>query len=92
MIFICSFITLAVFFTVFALLATSGFIVFSSDGKKSPPSGPSPAPKAAKVVTAVTTVKAKPKAYIDLNGRLIELLSKAEETKAKKDGFKVVYK
>ena len=86
MIFICSFITLAVFFTVFALLATSGFIVFSSDGKKSPPSGPSPAPKAAKPIQPIK------KAYIDLNGRLIELLSKAEETKAKKDGFKVVYK
>lgn len=86
MIFICSFITLAVFFTVFALLATSGFIVFSSDGKTPPPNGPRPAPKAAK------PIQPKQKAYIDLNGRLIELLSKAEETKAKKDGFKVVYK
>ena len=90
MIFICSFIVLAVIFTVLALLVTSGFIAFSGDASQKSPSPTSNlASKAAKVTTVVKT---KPKAYIDLNGRLIELLSKSEETKAKKDGFKVVYK
>lgn len=89
MIFICSFLVLAIVFVTFILLLTAGIATFSSDKVKksmSPPVSSSPVKKARVVITS------KPKAYIDLNGRLIELLTKAEEAKAKKDGFKVVYK
>lgn len=64
-------------------LVAGGFIVFSNDK-----AGPTP--------TAVTqpVTKNKPKTqlktYIDLNGRLIEVFTRAEITKAKKDGYKIV--
>lgn len=67
---------------IFVMLAVTGGIVFFS------------ADNFAEVnqVQNEATPKAELKAYIDLNGNFIELLSKAEITKAKKDGFKVVWK
>ena len=84
MIFICSFIILFAFGCVFMFLVAGGFIIFSKD--KATPTVSQP----------VTKTKTKPKTqlrtYIDLNGRLIELFTKAEITKAKRDGYKVVQK
>lgn len=84
MIFICWFLILAVIVTVALLLAAMSTIVLSGD---KPITGP---PKFQQRVKS--TPESQKKAYIDLNGRLIELENKAEETKAKKDGYKVVYR
>ena len=85
MIFICSFIILAVFFCVFMLLVAGGFIVFSNDVLTAIPE-PQPSP------VKLTKVKVKKQAFIDLNGRLIELQTATEIKSAKQDGYKVVYK
>lgn len=97
MIFICSFLVLALVFIVFMMLVAAGVVIFSKDEVVPPVSvqGSNVQPvhffqnKAAKPKVVSPQ---KQKAYIDLNGRFIELLTKAEETKAKKDGFKIVYK
>lgn len=69
------------------LLFIGGIVKLSGDSKKVPVNIPVPKTRS-RVAPAV-----KSKAYIELtNGTLIELLTKAEETQAKKDGFKVVYK
>jgi len=75
------------------LLAVSGgmFVMSGDKISRQMPSRPTTS-KVSKPKAAKKPVTTKPKAFIDLNGRLIELETKAEETKAKKDGFKVVYK
>lgn len=69
-------------------LVAGGFIVFSKD---------STTPVLTSVQTSVSVpVKQKPvtqqRTYIDLNGQLFELFTKAEITQAKKDGYKIVVK
>lgn len=92
MIIACSFIVLAVIFTVFILLLTSGLIVFSKcvPTQKSLPEVVRPL--IPKPVAAGSWMQSESKAYIDLNGRLIELHSKAEEKAAKKEHYKIIYK
>jgi len=72
---------------------SSGFIVMSDDKKPdSQPVRPQPTKRTvqpAKRAAKVPQPKLTP--YIDLGGRLIKLETKAEETKAKKDGYKIVY-
>ena len=82
MIFICSFLILFAFACVFMFLVAGGFIVFSGDGQSAAPSQPK--------AQQQTPPKAAQRTFIDLNGRLIELFTKAEITKAKKDGYKIV--
>lgn len=88
MVFICSFLAIFIVFVIFILVLTGGIIVFSADKAKKGDSE--------LVIPKKTKTKVEPKpelkAYINLNGQLIELFTKAEEAKAKKDGFKVVYK
>lgn len=85
MIFICSFIILCVICAVFMLLLTGGFIVFSADKKPQTETGSEVCEREPKIEQ-----KEEKKFYINLNGQLIELLTKAEVTKARKDGFNVV--
>ena len=95
MIFICSFIFLFIFGIIFMFGVSSGFIVMSDDKKHDPPQPVRPKPtRSQPVKRKVEPKESKPQltAYIDLSGRLIKLETKAEETKAKKDGFKIVYK
>ena len=74
------------------LLAVSGGMFVMSGDKISRQLPSSPVVPSKPKAATKPVAPPKPKAYIDLNGRLIELMTKAEETKAKKDGFKVVYK
>ena len=65
------------------LLFAGGIVVYSKDKL--------PVENAAKADKTVEPAKVQKKFYIELNnGQLIELLTKAEVTKAKKDNFKVV--
>lgn len=93
MIFICSFIFLFIFGIIFMFGVSSGFIVMSDDKKPDPPQPvrPQPTKRTVQPKAQPKAQKAQLTAYIDLGGRLIKLETKAEETKAKKDGFKVVY-
>jgi hypothetical protein len=90
MILICSLIFFAITFCSIMLVIGGGTIVFSKDGSEPKPYVPV-APVPAKQ-TAQPKDTPKLKAYIALNGQFFELHSKAEETKAKKDGYNVVYK
>jgi hypothetical protein len=65
-------------------LVAGGFIIFSKDKVVPTP--------ATQPVSKTPKPKAQLRTYIDLNGHLIELFTKAEITKAKRDGYKVVQK
>jgi hypothetical protein len=83
MLFIVPFLFLFIALWIVVLLISSGIIVASKDGSI----------KVKKEVETPAVEPKKQKAFIDLGAMgLIELQTKAEETKAKKDGYKVVYR
>ena len=76
-------IVLFIIFIFVMLIVTGGIVFFSADNFAE-----------VNQMQHKATPKAELKAYIDVDkkGRLVELISKAEITHAKKNGYKIVYK